>query len=187
LRIVAVCSPDPLAAKSPQPDRWRVSADSWQLLGINAQLLGSGTAQEEEWRWLESSTIAAAGTHSTELFLHRPLVRTVLSDSKRVGRYVPRRRRDAYSTARCGGRSGLSSRDMRTSTSTPPSPGLRRLWMPSSAFILPDRLQFRVGAKVVRIGVLGLAADEARVELPCPDGMQPHVVSRRSVYEHIAI
>lgn len=36
------------------PDHWARRAGTWLLLGVNAQLMGSGTTQEQaQWRWIE--------------------------------------------------------------------------------------------------------------------------------------
>ena len=49
--------------------------------------------------------------------------------------------------------------------------------MPSTAFILPDDIQTRIGEKLVGIGLLDLGEDAARFDLWCPDGMRRHDVS----------
>ena len=168
------------------PDRWSVVGDDWQLLGINAQLLGSGTPQEEEqWRWLEGPAIAAARTRATVLFLHRPLVRTV-NDPKREGRYVPetaaRRLLDGPLQATL--RLVVSGHTHQYLDRV--DAGVRHLWMPSSAFVLPDRLQSRVGVKVVGIGVLAVNAEGVRFDLFCPDGMARHDVPWMKAHDVLA-
>ena len=55
--------------------------------------------------------------------------------------------------------------------------GVRHLWMPSTAFILPDDMQTRIGEKLVGIGLLDVGAGTARIDLWCPDGMKRHEVS----------
>jgi 3',5'-cyclic AMP phosphodiesterase CpdA len=167
-------------------DRWIVGAGDWQLVGINAQLLGSDSPREDEqWRWLEGAAIASSA-RSTVLFLHRPLLRTVASDPKIVGRYVPvaAARRLLEGPLRRTLRLVVSGHTHQYLDAD--AAGVRHLWMPSSAFILPDRLQSRVGEKVVGIGVLGLVAGDVRFELFCPDGMQQHDVSRMKAYESLA-
>ncbi len=73
-------------------DRWAVRAGNWQMLGINAQLLGSGAEQELAlWRWIDdqASSRGSASVH-TALFLHRPAWRPSSGELPRKGRYVPR-------------------------------------------------------------------------------------------------
>ena len=168
------------------PDRWNFVADHWQMLGINAQLLGSGTAQEEaQWRWLEGPAIAAAGARASALFLHRPLVRAV-GDPKRDGRYVPpaAARRLLDGPLRATLRLVVSGHTHQYLDRI--DAGVRHLWMPSSAFILPDRLQSRVGAKVVGIGVLAANAEGMRFDLFCPDGMVRHDISCMKAFDALA-
>jgi 3',5'-cyclic AMP phosphodiesterase CpdA len=168
------------------PDRWSVVADDWLLLGINAQLLGSGSREEEaQWRWLESPAVASAGARASVLFLHRPLVRAV-GDAKREGRYVPHAaaRRLLDGPLRATLRLVVSGHTHQYLDRV--DAGVRHLWMPSSAFVLPDRLQSRVGAKVVGIGVLAVNAEGVRFDLFCPDGMVRHDISCMKAYETLA-
>src|SRR5271156_3461833 len=54
-------------------DRWMLDIEGWRLVGVNAQLFGSGlTREDEQNRWLEEQLIAAAG-RPIALFLHKPL------------------------------------------------------------------------------------------------------------------
>jgi 3',5'-cyclic AMP phosphodiesterase CpdA len=53
-------------------DRWVTDAGSWRLLGVNAQLFGSGLAREhEQYLWLDQQL--AAADRPVALFLHKPL------------------------------------------------------------------------------------------------------------------
>ncbi len=53
-------------------DRWALDAGDWRLLGVNAQLFGSGLAREHEQdQWLDEQL--SAGRRPTALFLHKPL------------------------------------------------------------------------------------------------------------------
>src|SRR5450631_1412932 len=55
--------------------------------------------------------------------------------------------------------------------------GVRHLWMPATAFILPDDMQARIGEKLVGIGLLDMREDAVRFNHGCPDGMRRHDVS----------
>lgn len=160
------------------PDRWVLRAGDWTLLGINAQLLGTNSTEEAAlWAWL-ADQCAQDGDHGqTALFLHRPLWLQRPGDVVRKGRYV-----DAAATQRL--LSGPLAARLRLVVSGHAHQyvdttvgGVRHLWMPSTAFILPDDLQARVGEKVVGVGLLDLATDTARFDLWCPDGMRRHDVS----------
>jgi 3',5'-cyclic AMP phosphodiesterase CpdA len=55
------------------PDRFAARCGAWWLVGINAQLCGSGLPEEaEQDDWLEGM-LAIAGGRSIALFLHKPL------------------------------------------------------------------------------------------------------------------
>lgn len=155
------------------PDHWSIDTGAWRLLGINAQLLGSGSAEEAAlWEWIGQQASRPGSPERTALFLHRPVRRQDQGELARRGRYV---------TAAASERllegplrptlqlvvSGHTHQWLDTVVD-----GVRHVWMPSCAFVLPDAMQARVGEKVVGIAVLGLSADAARVDLWCPDGLQ---------------
>jgi 3',5'-cyclic AMP phosphodiesterase CpdA len=165
------------------PDRWHVVAGEWHLFGIDAQLLGGATAQENEhWSWLEEQVSALDPHAQSVLFVHRPVVRPVASESARSGRYVVDAARDRLleGPLRLSLRLVLSGHthqhlDLQAS-------GVRHVWVPSCAFVLPDDMQVRVGEKVVGIGLLELTERRARFDLLCPDGMRRHELPRLTFY-----
>ena len=61
--------------------------------------------------------------------------------------------------------------------------GVRHLWIPSTAFIIPDDMQSRIGEKLVGIGLLDLSEGAARFDLWCPDGMRRHEVGTLEVFK----
>lgn len=159
------------------PDQWVFRCGSWKLLGINAQLLGSDTAQESAlWHWIEQQADPEPGHRHTVLFLHRPLLRLQAGEHRRKGRYVgvePARRLlkgPLASTLRMVV-SGHTHQYLDTTID-----GVRHVWMPSSAFVMPDEMQTRIGEKLVGIGLLQLSDEAARFDLWCPDGMTCHDV-----------
>jgi hypothetical protein len=160
------------------PDRWVIKAGDWKLLGINAQLLGSDSAQKAAlWEWIANQVDAANDHAHTVLFLHRPMLRPRSGELARKGRYVSRAATDRLlkgplqSTLRLVV-SGHTHQYIDTTVDS-----VRHLWMPSTAFILPDDMQTRIGEKLVGIGLLDLGEDDARFDLWCPDGMRRHDVS----------
>ena len=53
-------------------DRWIIDVEGWRLVGVNAQLFGSGLVRERaQDQWLDEQ-LSAAG-RPTALFLHKPL------------------------------------------------------------------------------------------------------------------
>jgi len=169
------------------PDRWHLAADGWSLLGINAQLLGSGTPQEDEqWRWIEAIATASAPAARSVLFLHRPLVRVRPDDPKDKGRYVAQAARERLidgplkSTLRLVV-SGHTHQYLDVVASN-----VRHVWMPSSGFVLPDQMQGRIGEKLVGIGLLDLHGDTMHFDLWCPDGMARHDLSAMPAFRAMA-
>jgi hypothetical protein len=169
------------------PDHWHLAADGWSLLGINAQLLGSGTPQElEQWRWIEEMATASASPARSVLFLHRPLARVRPDDTKDKGRYVARAARERLidgplkSTLRLVV-SGHTHQYLDIVASN-----VRHVWMPSSGFVLPDQMQGRIGEKLVGIGLLELHGDAMRFDLWCPDGMARHDLSAMPAFRAMA-
>jgi 3',5'-cyclic AMP phosphodiesterase CpdA len=54
-------------------DRWTLDAGGWRLVGVNAQLFGSGMVREHaQDQWLDEQLSAPAG-RAIALFLHKPL------------------------------------------------------------------------------------------------------------------
>jgi 3',5'-cyclic AMP phosphodiesterase CpdA len=157
------------------PDHWNVKVDGWQLLGVNAQLMGSGTPQElAQWRWIEALAATNEPGTRTALFLHRPLARVRPSDPKTRGRYVvqaagERLLEGPLKTTLRLVVSGHTHQYLDTVVS-----GVRHVWMPSSGFVLLDEMQARVGEKLVGIGLLELNGDTMAFDLWCPDGMLRH-------------
>jgi predicted phosphodiesterase len=169
------------------PDHWVIKKGDWKLLGINAQVLGTDSAQEAAlWEWIAEQARPAPDHAHTALFLHRPVSRPQSGELARKGRYV---------------RSGATERLLKG----PLQPTLRlvasghthqyldttiedvrHLWMPSTAFILPDDMQSRIGEKLVGIGLLELSEGTARFDLWCPDGMTRHDVSTLEFFQATA-
>jgi 3',5'-cyclic AMP phosphodiesterase CpdA len=164
------------------PDRWALHRDGWCLIGLDAQLLGTETDDEaEQWSWL-AATLARAPDQPTLLFLHKPLFQDSPADEKPHQRYVPagarRRLRDLFSGGRLRAVMSGHVHQYRDRVVH----GARHLWLPSTAFFLPDELQDRVGEKVTGIGMIELAPDHLRFHLVCPEGVTRHSALDHPVY-----
>lgn len=71
------------------PDYRALGNAHWTVLAINAQLLGTGSAQEEEqWLWLEATARGLGADARVALLVHRPLARLRPGEETRPGRYV---------------------------------------------------------------------------------------------------
>lgn len=160
------------------PHQWMVKAGDWMLLGIDAQLLGSGSAQEFAlWQWIEEQVVRPEATSNTALFLHRPVLRPHPGELARKGRYVASGAAEQLLNGSLKPTlrlvvSGHTHQYLDITVN-----GVRHVWMPSSAFILPDDMQARIGEKLVGIGLLDFNDGAARFALWCPDGMTRHDVS----------
>ena len=155
-------------------DHWTFEADGWRLIGLNAQLFGSGSREEDaQSGWLEQ---AVAGRQPTILFLHKPLVAPGSNADIMPSRYVPvaERERLLGTFADAGLRlvvSGHVHQSLERGVD-----GVRHSWLPSASFILPDPMQDRVGEKIVGLGILDLGRDGYVLDLVCPDGLVRHDV-----------
>jgi hypothetical protein len=128
--------------------------------------------------WL-AATAAEAGDRPVALVLHRPLFQDSPLDEKPHHRYLPlaSRRRLLDLLSGVALRAVLSGHTHQYRDRTVPA--VRHVWLPSTAFYLPDELQERLGEKVTGLGVLDLTPDGLRFHLVCPEG-----VVRNSVLDH---
>jgi len=172
-------------------DRWAVRADRWELIGLNAQLLGTGTPEEDEqWEWLAAHLEQSVEPGHRMLLLHRPLVRPNDAERTRRGRYVfgAAARRllhgPAYARLRESLRIVLSGHTHQHLDRC--EAGIRHVWMPSTAFVLPDTMQPRVGEKVVGLGLLDITGSTARIDVLVPDGMARHQLPDLPVFDSLA-
>ena len=60
--------------------------------------------------------------------------------------------------------------------------GVRHIWVPSTAFYLPDSIQERVGEKVTGLGLLELSSESCRFDLVCPDGIARNNLVEQTFY-----
>jgi 3',5'-cyclic AMP phosphodiesterase CpdA len=166
-------------------DRWALDTAGWSLIGLNAQLLGTDSDEEaEQWSWL-AATLAAGPDRPTLLFLHKPLFQDSPDDDKPHQRYVPaaarRRLQDLCSAVRLRAVVSGHVHQYRDRVVD----GVRHVWIPSTAFFLPDELQDRIGEKVTGIGMIELAPDRLRFHLVCPEGVTRHNALDHPVYPRL--
>ena len=144
-------------------DFWLAEAGPWALVGVNAQLFGSGLpAEDEQWAFLQSVPERAAG-RPVALFVHKPLFDRHPDEGAVNQRYVmPEHRHRLLSML---GRaelrlvaSGHVHQHRRRRLD-----GVEHCWAPSTAYVLPDRLQPRIGNK--RVGYVEYALHRDRVDV----------------------
>jgi 3',5'-cyclic AMP phosphodiesterase CpdA len=152
-------------------DRWALDAGGWRLVGVNAQLFGSGLARERtQDEWLDEELDAATG-RPIALFLHKPLFLEVPTDdvvspacilpSARTGLLDRLHRSDARLIV-----SGhLHQHRDRTLG------GLRHLWVSAVAFAAP---QAHGGDGRCGITVLDFSWEGVEVTTERPSGLVSH-------------
>lgn len=157
-------------------ERWVLHRAGWTLLGIDAQVFGRGDVLEEtQDRWLDR--VLASVTGPIGLFLHKPLFRDDPADPDPHHRYVPIAPRTAL-LARFAGRDLRFVASGHThQTRNRHINGIEHVWVPSTAFILPNALQETIGTK--DIGMMTLTLEDgpsARHDftLVTPPGMIRH-------------
>lgn len=130
------------------PDWWWFDVPGWRVLAINAQLLGSDLAEAVEQDTAIAKAMAGIGLRSLALFLHKPLFDQMADESTITGRFVnPAPRQQLL------GRLGVEPKlvvcghvhQFRATGSGQSS----HVWGPSTAFVLPERLQPTYGLKQV--------------------------------------
>jgi 3',5'-cyclic AMP phosphodiesterase CpdA len=153
------------------PDWWSIEAEGWQLVGLDAQLLGTGGAEEEaQFAWLDATLAAHCGPLG--LLLHKPLFRDRPEDTEAHIRYVPSRpRRRLFGL--------LAGRDLRFVAAGHTHQlrqhsvdGVEHVWTPSAAFCITDAMQERIGEKVVGTMLLELTPVGHRFSLERPTGLR---------------
>lgn len=157
-------------------DRWLLQRGDWTLIGIDAQLFGRGDELEAaQDRWLEE--VLPDPARPLGLFLHKPLFRDDPADPEPHHRYVPLAARSALlgKLARTDLRFVASGHTHQTRRRH--IDGIEHIWVPSTAFVLPDAMQESIGAKEIGMMVLTLhdgALARHQVELVTPPGMVRH-------------
>jgi hypothetical protein len=167
------------------PDYWALDADGWRLIALNAQLIGSETDSEAaQWSWLTAQVSEARG-RPTLLLLHKPLFQESPFDDEPHHRYVPAGPRQRLFAL-------FATTDLRAVISGHTHQyrdrvvdGLRHIWVPSTAYYLPDEIQERIGEKVTGLGVLEVGSREFRFHLVCPDGVVRHSILDHPVYPDV--
>lgn len=167
------------------PDCWSLNADDWTLIGVNAQLFGSGGPEERVQRlWIEEVAHNLSGD-KVALFTHRPIQRPAPNDAMPTGRYVERERARWLldGPLRHALRLVVSGHTHQALDFC--ANGVRHVWVPSASFVIADALQKPVGQKVVGIGRLTLLPDACEYTLFTPPGVDPHELTATSFYKEL--
>jgi 3',5'-cyclic AMP phosphodiesterase CpdA len=155
-------------------DYWLVDVEDWILLGVNAQLFGSGLAAEEaQWAFVNAAQAKTRGK-PVALFIHKPLFRDDPAEPGVDGRYVPPDSRRRL-------RAALRGVDVRLVASghvhqhrRHEVEGVTHAWAPSTAFIIPDHRQPRIGIKRVGYVAYTFSPGAVTVETVEPPELTNH-------------
>ena len=154
-------------------------------------MLGSGHALEAaQDAWLAARLRERPEVAHRLLFLHRPLIRAANDEPGRAGRYVQAAAAQALldGPLRATLRAVVSGHTHQWLDHA--AHGVQHLWMPSCAFVIPDRLQNRVGNKQVGYALIELGASDAdgmnggwshRIERP--PTLHPHALDRLACFD----
>jgi 3',5'-cyclic AMP phosphodiesterase CpdA len=152
-------------------DRWAFEAGGWRLIGVNAQLFGSELEEDALQRaWLEHE-LETAGERPKALFLHKPLFLEDPDDAKpSEACIVPAARGWLMDRIRERGIRLVVSGHLHEYRDRIVS-GVRHLWAPSTAFIVP----YRFGGEG-RVGLMALDFSPGGVEVQVerPAGLVDH-------------
>jgi hypothetical protein len=155
-------------------DWWALDVSGWDLIGINAQLFGSGSpAEKDQWTWLGNQLGGTKSTQPTVLITHKPIEADQDEVAAAPGyRFLPWPARRRLSDLLNGRRPRLvlsghvhQFRSLQIGDTT-------HAWAPTTWAVLPDAAQAPLGIK--RCGILSVDLDrrDAAVQLVEPDGVQ---------------
>ncbi len=169
-------------------DYWSVGLAGWRLLGLDAQLFGTGLdAEGEQWDFVQAELGRPA---RSILITHKPLTATAgeLAAAPPY-RFVPAPGRDRLAGLLDGGGVEVVVSGHVHQYRSFGHGAQRHVWAPTSWAVLPEAMQASIGAK--RCGILALelpddAGAEAAVELVEPDGLAQLTLAENAVdpYAH---
>lgn len=148
-------------------------ASDWFLIGLNAQLMGSGTREElAQWDWL-AGTLDDVAARPLAIFCHKPLYQDDIEAEPPHIRYIPTAQRRRLRTLLAGAAPRLFLSGHTHQHWDRMAAGIRHIWVPSLAYTFPELMQPVIGAKIVAAGLLSLMPfDVARFDLILPEGLR---------------
>ncbi len=130
-------------------DWWSLDVPGWRVLGINAQLVGSGLDQAAEQEAMIAEAATTLRLRRLALFLHKPMFDRDPGEAAITGRFVNPAPRRQLMAALGGVTPALVACGHVHQYRDNWWDGTRHIWGASTAFVIPDRLQPRYGLKVV--------------------------------------
>jgi 3',5'-cyclic AMP phosphodiesterase CpdA len=152
-------------------DRFVLNLDGWRLVGVNAQLFGSGLSREaEQNRWLDAQLLSPAGRRLA-LVLHKPLfIEHAGEDVPSIASIVPAARGALLDRLKRAGVRLVVSGHLHQHRDRVID-GIRHLWLPSTAFMASEP---RGGDPACGLAILDLTADQVSVSIERPAGLVSH-------------
>jgi 3',5'-cyclic-AMP phosphodiesterase len=151
------------------PDWWSFDVPGWRVLGINALLLGSDLPAAEQQHEEVRDFVAGLGSRKLALFLHKPLFDQTAAESKISNRFLTLAQRGRLSAMLGAAPALIASGHIHQYRATT-ADGSHHVWAPSTAFVLPERIQPLYGVKKVGYVEHALESDGAHasrlVEVP---------------------
>jgi 3',5'-cyclic-AMP phosphodiesterase len=157
------------------PDWWSARVSGWLLLGVNAQLVGSGLAAEaSQWSWLGEQIAQAGDGLRIALLSHKPLAAAEAELAAAPGyRFWPPAARDRLAGLFGDGPPALVVSGHVHQSRQLSLGGVDHVWVPTTWAVLPDHAQPVLGSK--RAGVMSLTFEPGlppRPEFAEPDGIR---------------
>ena len=150
-------------------DWWWFDVPGWRVLGINALLLGSDLPEAAEQEVAAAQGMQGLGLRSLALFLHKPLFDQTPDESTISNRFLTPAQRGRLSTMLGVVPALVVSGHIHQYRSSD-ADGSHHVWGPSTAFVVPERIQPVYGLK--RVGYVEHALqpdgkhDSRMVEVP---------------------
>ncbi len=167
-------------------DHWVEQSDGWSLVGINAQLFGSGSvAETAQWDWIVETAASMEPDGRVALFVHRPLVRAANDAGGGRGRYVDPAAAERLTAGPLGDRLALVVSGHVHQALDFTVRDVRQLWMPSIGFVIADALQPPIGEKRVGMGLLVLDEHEPRYEAVSPPAVAQVELTQLGCYAEL--
>lgn len=167
-------------------DWWERRLGGWTLLGLDAQLFGSGLAAEaEQWAFLERA-IDRLGSGRLVLLTHKPLIAGEPElETAPPARFWPPEARQ-HLDALVGRQLELVVSGHVHQGRTLKMAGRTHVWAPTTWAVLPDEIQPLLGDKRVGVLAVELGASSPHHALVEPDGVRQLTLGRevRDPYHH---
>jgi 3',5'-cyclic AMP phosphodiesterase CpdA len=166
-------------------DHWTTDLGAWRLVGVNAQLFGTGLpAEADQWDFIQDELGRTHNERRVLLVVHKPVA---ASDAELAAappyRFVPSPARERlWERVKEAGVAAVLSGHVHQSRSLEVD-GVMQLWAPTTWAVLPDAMQRTVGAKRCGLMEIELPDDGPLLHRVVePDGMAQLVVSEGVPY-----